>query len=198
VKFITDDNFRFTPAGIPTIKNSRQLDEQNARLAHKPAYPAPAKADSVNWSMVILVIVLVIILGAGIFGVYYYTTRNTVPSAPVAKDTVIQTPLPLTPPAQDTVVKDTATSFPPSVTADSFTINSYRLVIGSYPTKERAERRVFNLTKGGNVVEMVKKDTANFLIISTVTCMAKDTAHVIDSMRRMFGYRDVVIYKPQP
>src|SRR6185312_10774720 len=55
VKFITNDNFRFTPAGIPTIRNSKQLEEQNAKPAHKPSYPPPHKADSINWSMVILV-----------------------------------------------------------------------------------------------------------------------------------------------
>jgi nucleoid DNA-binding protein len=27
VHFVTDDNFRFTPAGIPTIRNSKQLED---------------------------------------------------------------------------------------------------------------------------------------------------------------------------
>lgn len=195
VKFITDANFHFTPAGIPTIRNSKQLDEQNAKQAHKPAYPAPQKADSVNWSMVILVVVLLIIIAGGAYGIYYYSSHRTpTQSVAVIKDTVIQSPIPQTP---DTsmIGKDTATSFPPSVTQDSLQVNTYKLVIGNYPTKERAERRLLNLQKGGNIVDLLQKDSVNFLILSTVNCRAMDTTHVIDSMRRMFGYKNVAVYQ---
>lgn len=198
VQFITDEKFRFTPAGIPTIKNSKQLDEQNARLAHKPTYPPPTKADAVNWSMVILVIVLLIIVGGAIYGIYYYThqNKNATEETAVVKDTVIRAPLPLDQPDTASIIQDTATSFPPSVTQeDSLQVNTYKMVIGNYPTRERADRRVFNLTKGGNVVEMMARDSASFLIISTVNCRAKDTLHVMDSMSRMFGFNGVMIYR---
>ena len=196
VVFITDDNFHFTPAGIPTIKNSKQLDEQNSRLAHKPAYPPPHKADSVNWSMVILVIVLLIIIGGGIYGIYYYTNQNKNSSAPVpvVKDTVIQAPIPLAPDTSG-VHRDTATSFPPSVTQDSLQVNTYKMIIGKYPTQMKAEKRILSLKKGGNVIDMIQQDSATFLIISTVTCKAGDTTHVMDSMSRMFGYKPVVIFR---
>ncbi len=197
VKFVTDSKFQFTPAGIPTIRNSKQLDEQNARQAHKPAYPPPQKADSVNWSMVILVIVLLIIIAGGVYGIYYYSNQNRMnsPSVAAVKDTVIQAPIPLTPPDTTTVVRDTATSFPPSVTQDSLQVNTYKMVIGNYPTRERAERRLFNLQKGGNIVDVLQKDSTNFLIISTVNCRPIDTLHVMDSMSRMFGYKNVAVYR---
>ncbi len=195
IKFITDDNFRFTPAGIPTIKNSKQLDEQNARLAHKPAYPPPAKADSVNWSMVVLVIVLLIIISGGIYGIWYYTNQNkTISPPPPAKDTVIQNPIPLVPPL-DTVHKDTATSFPPAVTQDSLQVNNYKMVIGEYATLDKATKREYKLTHGGNKVEIITKDSTHYYIVGAVTCSAADTTHIKDSLARMFGYKGVSIYR---
>ncbi|MCD6012505.1 MAG: Uncharacterized protein K0Q79_2367 [Flavipsychrobacter sp.] len=198
VTFVTDEKFNFKPAGIPTIKNSKQLDEQNARLAHKPAYPAPTKADSVNWSMVILIVVLLIIIGGAIYGIYYYTSHNkNAAETVVAKDTVIMAPIPLDQPDTAAMMQDTATSFPPSVTqeVDSMAVGTYKMIIGNYPSRERAERRLANLRKGGNEVEMAPRDSASFLIISTVSCRAVDTLHVMDSMSRMFGFNGVMIYR---
>ncbi len=197
VHFVTNEQFHFTPAGIPTIKNSKQLDEQNSRLAHKPAYPPPTKADSVNWSMVILVIVLIIIVGGAIYGVYYYTSQNTgTTEAPVVKDTVIRAPIPLDIPDSAAIIQDTATSFPDSVTQDdSMLVNTYRMIIGNYPTRDRVERRLASLRKGGNVVDMVQRDSTSFLVLSTVSCRAADTMHVMDSMSRMFGFNGVMIYR---
>jgi hypothetical protein len=198
VKFVTDANFSFTPAGLPTIKNSKQLEEQNARHAHKPAYPAPQKADSVNWSMVILLIVLLLIIGGGIFGIYYYSNLNKAETAaapaPVAKDTVKQAPPPVA--VVDTAIKpkDSSAVVAP-VRSDSVQVNTYRMVIGNYRTRARVEQRIFNLTKGGNHVEMVPKDSTSFLVITAINCKATDTTHVIDSLRRMFGYKGVTIYK---
>ena len=74
-------------------------------------------------------------------------------------------------------------------------MNTYRLVIGSYPTKDKADKRVFNLKKGGNIVDLVQLDSTNYIVLSTVNCRVADTAHVIDSMKRMFGYKGVTVYK---
>jgi nucleoid DNA-binding protein len=195
VRFVTDDNFKHTPASIPTIKNSKQLDEQNTRLAHKPAYPPPAKADSVNWSMVILVVVLVLIVAAAGYFIYTYTTQHNeqpVVEAPKPDTSLIVpvTPVPDTlAPQIDTVDSAAAMVF------DSTLVNDYRIIIGSYRTRERAEKRVANLTLNGNKVEMVQKDTANFLVITPITCRVVDTTHVKDSLRRMFGFVGVMIYK---
>jgi hypothetical protein len=197
VKFITDDNFRFTPAGIPTVKNSKQLDEQNSKLLHKPSYPPPHKADSVNWSMVILVVVLLIIIGGGVFGIWYYTNMNNNTSAAVvpAKDTVVKAAN--LPSAPDTalVKKDTVAiaATPPAV--DSMQVSPYKMVIGDYRTKAKADFRIQTLTKNGNRVEMIPQDSTNFLVITTINCRAVDTTHVKDSLRRLFGFKGVAIVK---
>ena len=192
VKFITDDKFSFTPAGIPTIRNSKQLDEQNAKFAHKPSYPPPHKADSVNWSMVILVSVLLIIVGGGIYGIYYYSNQNKKNNIPVA-DTVarVQPPAPI-----DTthVQKDTIAVVAPPV-VDTLQVNTYKMVIGDYHTKAKADKRQSNLQLNGNHVEVVQKDSTDFLVILTINCRIVDTTHVKDSLKVWYGYKNVMTYK---
>ncbi|MCF8451220.1 MAG: hypothetical protein K9G49_15200 [Taibaiella sp.] len=195
VRFVTDDNFKHTPASLPTIKNSKQLDEQNIKLAHKPAYPPPAKADSVNWSMVILVVVLIVILGGGGYFVYSYLSQNNSEAAavvPVTDTLVVDEVLP----EPDTIAAqiDTVDSAGAALT-DSTLINDYRMVIGLYRTRERAEKRVSNLALNGNKVEMLERDSTSFLVITPISCRIMDTTHVKDSLKLMFGYKDVAIFK---
>ncbi len=198
VKFITNDNFRFTPAGIPTIRNSKQLEEQNAKPIHKPSYPEPHKADSINWSMVILVAVLLILLGGGAYGIWYYTiginkqNNNRMAPAPAAvvKDTGFTSPS-----LTDTTRIHDSLAAPMTVPVDSTTVNTYKVIIGDYPTKERADRRVKNLQLNGTHVEMRQLDSLNYLVLATVNCRIQDTTHVKDSLERLFGYRNVMITK---
>jgi nucleoid DNA-binding protein len=193
VKFVTNEQFRFTPASLPTIRNSKQLDEQNARLAHKPSYPPPHKADSVNWSMVILVCVLLIIIGGGIYGIYYYSGQNKNSNNVPLADTVVKVQAP--PPVDTThVQKDTVTTSQVPV-VDSNAISSYKMVIGDYSTMAKAERRQKSLQLNGTHVEVVPMDSANFFVVAAINCKAADTAHVKDSLRVWYGYKGVVIYK---
>jgi hypothetical protein len=78
---------------------------------------------------------------------------------------------------------------------DSTLVNDFKIIIGKYTTKERAEKRVTNLTLNGNKVEMIQKDSTGFLVLTTISCRVIDTAHVKDSLRIMFGYREVMLYK---
>ncbi len=202
VKFITDENFKYTPAGIPTIKNSKQLEEQNSRPAHKPSYPEPHKADSVNWSMVILATVLLLIIGGGIYGVYHYTSKdkNTTESVgPVMpRDTVVTVPPARPLPDTSVVRRDSMNSVPQPVstaTPDSLKVNPYRMIIGNYNTRARAEKRQKNLELNGYKLDIVPKDSTNFLVLATINCRAKDTTHVIDSLHRLFGFKGVGVYK---
>jgi len=184
VKFITDEKFSFTPAGIPTIRNSKQLEEQNAKLSHKPAYPPPSKADSVNWSMVVLVIVLLVIIGGGIYGIYYYSNHRTANVATPAVDTPAQEPLVI-----DTALtpKDTSAALaPPPV--DTLAVMPFKFVIGSYPTKERAEGRKTRLASMGINTEVVQQDSVNYLIISQMNVRIVDTGRIRDSLGIHFGF----------
>lgn len=199
VKFITDENFRYTPAGIPTIKNSKQLEEQNSKPAHKPSYPTPHKADSVNWSMVILATILLLIIGGGIYGIYHYTRKDKVVNEvpPVVPDTVKQAPAPVVPDTSQAHKDTTVAAAPPAPTVmDSLAVSPFKMIIGDYHTRPRAEKRQQNLKLNGyKNTELVARDSANFLIIASINCRAKDTTHVIDSLHRLFGYKGVTVFK---
>lgn len=199
IGFVTDKNFSYTPKGIPTIKNSKQLEEQNARPAHKPSYPPPAKADSINWSMVILVVVLVVILAGGGYFVYQYTSNKAEEQAAVETpviDTpeVQQPPVAATPDSAAMAAVDSAAQAP---VVDSTTESKFTFVIGNYHTRERADKRVTSLTLNGNQVAVVDVDSLNHLVITDITCRYMDTTHVKDSLRRMFGFQGVAIYPKQ-
>jgi len=200
IRFVTDANFSFTPAGLPTIKNSKQLEEKNAKPIHTPSYPAPHKADSVNWSRVILIIILLIILGGGAYGIYYMMNnqkekkQEAAAAIPVpVKDTVVTQPI-----AADTthVTKDSsAQATQPAATTGNDALSSYKIIIGDYTTRAKADKRLHTLTTNGNHVEMVAKDSTNFMILATVNCKAIDTVHVKDSLKALFGYKNVMLYK---
>lgn len=193
IRFVTDDNFRFTPAGIPTIRNSKQLDEQNSKPAHKPSYPPPSKADSVNWSMVILAVVLLLVLGGGGYGIYYYFNNNK-PTPPPAPVVVADTVKPAPPAILDSIrIRDSIAAIVPVV--DTLAVSEFKMVIGSYPTKDKAEKRLRNLKINGTHVEMVQRDSTSYLIIAMVNCRMVDTTHVKDSLHTLFGYNGVVTYK---
>ncbi|MCW3122205.1 MAG: hypothetical protein JWQ38_1697, partial [Flavipsychrobacter sp.] len=160
----------------------------------KPSYPPPQKANSVNWSMVIIAAVLLLLLIGGGYGIWYYTIGSAKPqtiTTPVVavKDTVV--PLPVT---DTTHVKDTLAA-PLSMPVDSTTVASYRMIIGNYHTMDKAEKRAANLKKGGTHADVMKRDSVNFLVLATVNCKVYDTARFKDSLVRMFGYKEVMIYK---
>lgn len=193
VAFVTDEKFSYTPAGIPVIKNSKQLEEQKSKLSHKPSYPPPAKADSINWRMVVLALVLLVILGGGGYFIYYYITENNkaVSTPPPVVDTVVKQE-----PVLDTVAPQVDTvDVNAQMAVDSTLENDFRIVIGNYRTRERADKRVSTLTLNGNKVEVVELDSANFFVVTTIACRIMDTTHVKDSLRVWFGYKDVMILK---
>ncbi len=196
VQFVTNANFKFTPAGIPTIKNSKQLDEQNMRLAQKPSYPKPHKADSVNWSMVIIVGVLLVILAGGGYGIYYYmNSMKPAPLPPVEapKDTVVQAPPVAVPDSAQAKADSTAA---PTAPVTDTVKHTFKMIIGDYPNREKAEKRMRNLKINGNRVDVMPKggtDTTGYYVFTNITCFAADTAHVKDSLRLLFGYKGVTI-----
>jgi len=198
VRFVMDANFQFTPAGIPTIRNSKQLEEQNSRLLHKPSYPEPQKADSVNWSMVILVVVLILILGGGAYGVYYYMQANKATSVPAQVAKVAPQPS-VKDSMKQSVFADSAGVRRDSAgnvvgPQDTVIMDAYKMVIGEYPTKARAEIRVHNLKVNGFLSDIVPKDSAGFYVYTNIVCKPSDTAHIKDSLANLFGYRSVMIY----
>lgn len=192
ISFITDSNFSYTPAGIPTIRNSKQLEEQNARPIHKPSYPPPTKADAVNWSVVILVGVLLLVIAGGGYGIYYYMNQKSQSETVTTpkQDTVVQAPTPVV--VDTNIAADTAMAQP---VADSNQVMAFRMVIGSYKSKVRADQRVEKLKLSNIQAEAVgTSDSTGYMVITTVNGYFSDTTHIKDSLTRFYGYKEVRIY----
>ncbi len=196
VTFITDANFRFTPAGIPTIKNSKQLEEQNSKPAHKPSYPPPHKADSINWSMVILVAVLLLILGGGGYGIWYYTIGSSNKSIKTPLPVIIRDTTPAPPPAPDTThLQPDSLSMPLTMPVDSMQLGTYKMSVKSYHSKNQADKRVKTMEINGVHAETLQLDSLNYLVLASVSCRAMDTTHCKDSLARLYGFKNVQIFK---
>ena len=195
VKFINDESFSFSPAGLPTIRNSKQLEEQINKPVPIQApipIPQPQKSKSINWTMIILIIVLLVILGGGGFGYYYYTTtksRKPLPPEVPYKDTAML--------ALENLRRDSlrvADSIRLAGISDTMVIN-FKVIIASFPDLPEADKYVkkFKL-KGGNA-EVYVKDTANYLVLEQVACRSKDTTSLFDSFKKVYNYQDVKAFK---
>ncbi len=198
VKFITDEHFNFTPGGLPTIKNSRQLDEQMAKPAkvaktQQPITvapePEPTKRKTVNWSRVILVGIVFIILAVSIFVISYYIGHSPHRVAPAP---VIDSP------QKNNALVDSAHK---KIDSNAVTypidtnVNTYKMIIGDYPTMSKAESERRRLKAKGESVDLIVKDSVNYLLLATVNCKAIDTNVVKDTLVHKYNYKDIIIYK---
>jgi nucleoid DNA-binding protein len=128
IQFFTDEKFSFTPPGIPVIRNSKRLEEELKATPQIPVYPPTKKTSSVNWSRVVIAIVLLIIIAGAIYGVYYMKTHNsannnatvqkTNPTDTMIRATVVdsngmRTPVPAQQPGHDSVPVSVDPAAPP-------------------------------------------------------------------------------------
>ena len=197
VVFITNDNFSYKPGGMPTIRNNKQIEEQVAKQVPIPAaipIPPPEPKKRVNWTMIILVIVLLVILGGGGFGYYYYkSSKNKGPLPPEkpVDSTILNGSMRVT---ADSIRK--ADSLRAMATAAADTMPSARkVVIGLYPDLNGADRYVRQLKGKGVSAEVYVKDTADYLVLLSVTCRNADTLNLFDSLKHVYNYPDVKSFK---
>lgn len=197
IGFITDANFQYTPAALPVIKNSRQLEEQQAMPSFRSTSPV-SSGSNINWSMIILIVVLLLILGGGGYGLYHYLQHNKSDKTTITEATTSPA---VTEPA--TAVADTTSAnrsetteaAEPAPAVDSNTLYAIKWVIGSYHTRARADRRVETLGLSHIPAEVVSQDSTHHLVITTVNSRTVDTAHIRDSLTRFYGFREVTIFQ---
>ena len=196
--FITDPQFRYTPPGIPTVKNSKQLDDQkSASVIIGGNASNSSSSGSINWSTIIIIGVVVLILAAAGFGIYYYTKMQPTPEAPVTKiDTTTvkdttATPIPIS--VDSSILKAQNDSLN-ALKADSMTANQFKFVIGTYAALDRALNRYNKLKLAGTNVELATRDSLTYYVLTIIDCKPVDTTLTKDSLQRFYGYRPVTIY----
>jgi predicted secreted protein len=195
ISFITDANFIYTPSGMPSIKNSKQLEEQKIAPATKPTYPAPpAKSGSVNWTTIIIAAIFLLLLAGGGVAFYLYDQQQKSNSEELALvDSTSMTAPPLA--IDSTPAVDTLALAPAQPAIDTNALMDYKVVIGIYASRRDAEKRFRQLKLGGHPIEVLTKDSINFTILMPIHCRMVDTSHQIDSLATWFGYNMAHIYR---
>ena len=144
--------------------------------------------------MVIIAGIIVVLLAGGGIGYYFYNkpAETNVAPVPVVVDTVVSAPVPV---IADTLAKptDTVKAAPPAI--DTLAVMPYRVVLGRFIAREKAEKRFRQLKVNGNKVDLITQDSLNFILLTTVNARMVDTTHMKDSLRKLFGYNNLSIYK---
>jgi cell division septation protein DedD len=192
VRFVTNPHFQHVPPPVPMIRMAKRTEEQPD---FRRDTMEETSGSQVAWGKVIMLVLLAVVVIAGGFFTYRYFSNNSTTPAAHKQDTVIAQPaVQPTPavPVDTTAKKDTATPPPapePSATAAG---GAYTVVLNSYPSRGAAERRVNTLTKNGNKVELLSRDSSTFMVVMHITS-AGDTTRMLDSLRRFFNPKGVHI-----
>lgn len=220
--FVTSPDFTYSPPAIPTIKNSKRLDEIISKPIIEtaatgvvgdsyglPEYPEDeGGGSSYNWGKIAMVSVGALVIAALLFfGIRYMNEQNATSDLPlvVEKDTMplpaLDTAISATPVIDDsTTMTDSATV--QETTASTIATNaagalSIEVLVNTYDNIAKAQSRTQKLKSyGHNAVMKVAKDSTSFFVVIPVSNIATaDTAHLLDSFKRYFNPNGVSIYK---
>ncbi len=207
IRFITDPHLQYAPPAIPTVKMAKRTEEQEEKKgAPLQANQDVHRAKSANRTKIFIWILILAIVTAGIiFGIKFITEQASV-NEPVPEiytapqimepEPISSYPLPDTAAADQPVTTDEISGDAGAPVSAAGNQLSYEVVINEYDNFQRADKREKQLTSFGNNVRMRTKDSLTFYIVMPMTTPAADTAHVMDSLRRLFNPQGVLhIYR---
>ncbi len=198
VRFVANPHLQHVPPPVPMIRMAKRTEDQ-------PDFRRDTQEDSsrseIAWGKVALLALLAVaVIAAGIFA-YRYFSSNAVAPVKTTDTAIVQPAMP--PPAMmvpvDTAAArplDTmganmpATTPPPANTSGEWTV-----VLNAYPSRGAADRRANVLTKNGNKVEVLARDSANYLVVIRLPQSLGDTTRMLDSLRRFFNPKGVHILR---
>ena len=196
IRFITDPHLQYTPPSIPVLRTAKRVEEAPSFKMTDPADNEYNRGAGLNWSKLGMWIgVLVVLVIIVVFAIRYMNSRQVTPAVQetvVAPDTTTLTPPAMAQPITDSNSHDSTTAPAPAAVNTS---GATKVIIGTYPNRAAAERRVKTLTGNGNSVEMVAKDSSSYLVLMPVTFQPADSARTLDSLRRLFNPKGVSIYR---
>ncbi|MFA6057090.1 MAG: hypothetical protein WC756_02740 [Taibaiella sp.] len=197
IHFVTDAHLHIEGKAIPFFKNSTAVnlkkEEAISNIIERTTIREPKadeeieyQAPSVNWGKVFIFIAIIAVLIGGAILLYWYLNKDKGEQNTAVPTEQTAEPVPQT--AVTPAVQDTVTQAPATQTASSDGSLTYKVALQQYATREKAESRVARLKSyGNNTVELYAKDSANYYVVMAVTSPVADTAHVVDSLRRLFN-----------
>lgn len=196
--FIPDQNIHVETPGIPIFKintaatRSSVEGETIAELHEKMQLREPSLQDDivikppkVNWSKVILLLLIVGVVLALVGGAIWYMNNNKEQGETVAP--VTNEAPQATAPAANTPTPDTAAQAPVAPE----TPGSYTFAILTFKDKESAERKEKQLKGFGHDVALKPVSDSNIILTITLPAV-NDTLATKDSLRRFFNPRGEV------
>lgn len=191
IQFEKDPQLQIHGKAIPFFKVSPEAEKKEeqtiSNIFEQTSIKQPAadeeivmQAPQVNWTKIILLIISILaIIGLVIYFIMSSQTKNK-EKAQNQEVEPIET--------QDAYVETAAEFTDDEAATVEPTTNSgtYLVLINSYPTQERAERRVAQLTSYGHSVSLNSKDSSQFNVVMTMPA-GVDTTHYLDSLSRLFG-----------
>lgn len=188
IRFIGSAQLQHLPPPVPVIRMAKRTEELPD---FRREQPEGQRGSEVAWGKVTLLAVLaVVVIVAGIFAWRHFSNQPAEPAA--VQDTVHAEPMPpsvAAPVPVDTVHRaDTSVASVPATRAGEYTV-----VLNSYTTRGAAERRASFLSRNGNQVETLARDSSNFLVVMRMPASVADTTRMLDSLRRFFNPKGVHI-----
>lgn len=195
VGFVANPHLQHSPPPVPTIRMAKRTEEQPD--FRRDTAETDSGGGEIAWGRIaILALLAIIVIVGGLFA-YRYFSSNDAATTPANRDTVVAQPA-VQPPAivtpMDTAARldsNKAVAAPPAQTPSG----DYTIVLNSYPTKAAAEKRIGTLTKNGNKVELLARDSANYMVVMHMPVSTGDTTKMLDSLRRFFNPKGVHILR---
>lgn len=97
-------------------------------------------------------------------------------------------------PAQQQPVQEQTTEQPAEATGPPPKMMKLKVVINTYDSRDRAEKRKRQLNAYGTSVQVIEEDTNYFFVTMPVQTTTKDTTRVLDSLSRTYNPQGVFIY----
>jgi len=222
--FVTDPRLHYATPPIPVVRLNKREDAPATPSSQKtgttapyqptvttasPAYQPPAYEEEetgrrLNWSRIILVAaIFLVFIALNIIGYNYIKHRKTaIPPAVVEnpvppKDT---TPLPqsVMPITADTTTKADTAAPPVMLPESNIAVKNnflyYKVILNTYYSKEKAEKRYKQLRGNGTKVDMMTEDSLNYYIVLPIRSTSKDTTRILDSLSTLYNPNGVSIY----
>jgi nucleoid DNA-binding protein len=192
VKFVANPHFKHVPPPVPMIKMAKRTEEQPDFRRDVPE--SSNSVGQVAWGRVALLGLLAAgVLTAGIFAFRYFNQDST---EPAPQDSVVTQPTTTTPPILIDSSQITSDAAPAQqLMPAAAPAGEYVVVLNAYSNRLSADRRVTTLTKNGNTVEVLARDSSSFLVTMRVASSPADTTRMLDSLRRFFNPKGVHILR---
>lgn len=190
IRFRSNPHLKHVPPPVPILRMSKRLEEAPDFRRDASSSPRGEESTGFAGNRIIMLVVLLVVVAAAAFFAYRMmnnssessTTESGTQTSEVATPPAVVT----TPPVMDTMPPAVATPAPDQA-------NGYVVVLNEYQSAATADRRASKLEKIGMRIEVITRDSANFLVTTRVNMAASDSTHVLDSLRRTYNPKGVYI-----